>query len=63
MNVTATNIRIPRSIHDVACSLNILNIKVLLSITPTYRRQEWYELKMFTPLESGDLLTGFTPYY
>jgi len=51
----------PLSIHDVACSLNILNIKVLLSITPTYRRQEWYELKMFTPLESRRLSNGVYP--
>jgi hypothetical protein len=28
MKVTATRIRMPRSIHDVACSLNILSIKL-----------------------------------
>jgi hypothetical protein len=38
MNVTATNIKMPRSIHDVACSLNILNIKPLLSITRAYHQ-------------------------
>jgi hypothetical protein len=34
MKVTATNIRMPRSIHDDAFSLKILNIITLLLIPP-----------------------------
>jgi hypothetical protein len=57
MNVTATNIRIPRSIHEDACSLNILSIKVLLSITPAhpaYRQAGWVGIKDAYPVRKQE---------